>query len=106
MMAAYSLTSRQQEALRFIIGYQAAHGGISPTYNEMGKGLGVKAKSNIHYLMRSLEERGAIRRLPRRYQAIEVVAHVPIPRAHDGAPLFTVPGFSPVAITLDESLSA
>ncbi len=84
------LTEQQAALLRFIAGYQAAHGGVSPSVRECGRGIGVKGLSNVVRLLRCLEERGAIRRLPRCERAIEVRKPVMVPSV-DNAPLYAVP---------------
>jgi SOS-response transcriptional repressor LexA len=87
------LTARQMDGLRFIAGFQAAKG-YSPSYVEIAKGIGLSGETSKHAVYRlvtGLCERGAIRRLPHRERAIEVLVPVAIPRAPDGAPLFFVP---------------
>ena len=83
----YSPTSRQQALLRFIIGYLDAHEDVSPSYREMGLGIG-RSHVAAFKLSCSLEERGLIRRLPNRARAIEVLHPVAIPRDHRGNPLY------------------
>lgn len=85
-----TLTPRQTELLRFIRGYQIAHGGVSPSLRECGRGLGVSSTQNIHRLLCCLEERGALRRLRGRERALDVLHPVSIPSI-DGAPLYAVP---------------
>lgn len=86
----------QQTALfRFIVGYQLAHGGVSPSFDDMADGIGIASKGSTSLLIEFLEDRGCLRRLPRRARAIEVLTPVAIPRAPDGAPLYVVPGFGP-----------
>jgi repressor LexA len=89
--APFPLTRRQQELLRFIAGYQIAHDGISPSYDEMRRGIGCGSKSNVLWLLNSLGERGVIERLSARARAIRILTPISIPLAPDGAPLFAVP---------------
>lgn len=87
-----SLTPRQQDALRFIIGCQEAKG-LSPSYAEIADGIGLfggNSKGQIHRLLGCLSERGAIRRQYCAARSIEVVQYLPIPRAPDGEPLYFV----------------
>lgn len=87
-----SLTPRQQDALRFIIGFQATHQ-RSPSYCEIADGIGPSgenSKARINRLLGCLQERGAIRRRRGARRAIEVLVHLPIPRAPDGKPLYFV----------------
>lgn len=82
------LTERQQDALRFIAGFKESLG-VAPTLREIGEGIGLESKSvfTADWLVRSLEERGAVRTVPNRNRGIEVVAPIAIPRAPDGEPL-------------------
>lgn len=86
----YGLTAPQAALLRFVQGYQLAHGGVSPTVRECADGLAARSKSTAQRLLVELERRGAIRRLPRRERAIEVITRLAIPSI-DGAPLYAVP---------------
>jgi len=67
------LTQRQAELLAFIQQYQAEHGGVSPSFDEMMASTGGTSKSRIFHLLRLLEEKGRIRRLRHKSRAIEVV---------------------------------
>lgn len=89
----YPITGRQQDLLRFIVGFQQAHG-FSPSYDEMADALGYAGRNGVHGLVDRLVDRGALRRIPRRTRSIEVLVDFPIPRAPDGAPLRVVPGFA------------
>jgi SOS-response transcriptional repressor LexA len=87
-----SLTPRQQDALRFIIGYQESKG-RSPSYAEIADGIGLPgdaAKGQINRLLGCLRERGAIRRRYCAERSIEVLQYLPIPRAPNGEPLHLV----------------
>ncbi len=66
------LTAKQHELLMFIH-QRLRETGIPPSFDEMREALGLKSKSGIHRLVRALEERGFIRRLPHRARAIEIV---------------------------------
>ena len=70
------ITERQNEALQFIIQYQAEKGGVSPTLSEIAVALKCKSRGHVHWLLSSLEDRGRIRRLRRRERAIEVIPDV------------------------------
>lgn len=84
------LTQQQTALLRFIAGYQAAHGGVSLSMSECARGIGCRSKSGIVALLDRLEERGAIRRIRFFVRAIEVLTPVSIPSI-DNAPLYAVP---------------
>lgn len=71
------LTTRQLSALNFIIDYQREYGGVSPSYNDLRKGLGITGTGQLQMLLGALEDRGFIRRLPRQARAIEVLKNAP-----------------------------
>lgn len=66
----YGLTRRQADLLQFIREYMEKSGGVAPSHQEMAEGMGLASKSDIHRMLDSLEERGAIMRLPYRNRAI------------------------------------
>jgi repressor LexA len=66
------LTRKQHELLMFI-NERLKESGIPPSFDEMKDALDLRSKSGIHRLIKALEERGFIRRLPNRARAIEVV---------------------------------
>jgi hypothetical protein len=68
-----SLTKRQKELFNFINEYMRAHDGAAPSFNEMFEYMGLASKGGIHRLLTGLQERGAIRRLPNRARAIEIL---------------------------------
>jgi repressor LexA len=89
------LTSKQHELLMFIH-ERLKEAGVPPSFDEMKDALDLRSKSGIHRLIKALEERGFIKRLPNRARAIEVVRMpesmtpaAPAPRAR---------GFSPSVI--------
>ncbi|WP_072379835.1 LexA family transcriptional regulator [Novosphingobium sp. NDB2Meth1] len=84
------LTEQQAALLRFIAGYQAAHGGVSPTMQECARGIGCRSKSAIVALLDRMEERGAISRLRYRDRAIKLLTPVTVPSIN-GTPLYAAP---------------
>lgn len=68
----HGLTSQQKALLDFIDDF-INQNGFSPSYDEMREALGLHSKSGVHMLVKALEERGFIRRLPNRARSIEVV---------------------------------
>ena len=66
------LTKRQRDAYGFIRDFTAEHG-VSPTFQEIADGLGLRSKCSVHRLISGLEERGVIRRMHFRERAIELV---------------------------------
>lgn len=65
------LTVRQRDLLLFI-DRTYRETGVIPSFDEMKDALGCKSKSDIFRLVEGLEERGYIRRLPKRARAIEI----------------------------------
>jgi repressor LexA len=60
-MQAKQLTPRQREVFKFIKKYAAKHG-YAPTYEDIGKAVGLSSSATIYNHIRSLEKRGYIRR--------------------------------------------
>jgi len=71
------MTQRQRDLLAFIVGYQAAHGGVSPSLDEMAAVIGRASKSSSLRSLNGLQEQGFIRRMPNRARAIEVLRASP-----------------------------
>ncbi|SHH05085.1 repressor LexA [Kaistia soli DSM 19436] len=89
------LTRKQYELLLFIH-ERLKEAGVPPSFDEMKDALDLRSKSGIHRLIKALEERGFIRRLPNRARALEVVR---LPEAM--APTMArprKPGFAPSVI--------
>ena len=66
------LTHQQEKLLQFINNFQLKSN-ITPSFDEMKDGLGLKSKSGIHRILSALEERGYIKKLNNRARAIEVL---------------------------------
>ncbi len=66
------LTAQQNKLLQFIE-QRLEETGVSPSFEEMKKALGLASKSGVHRLVKALEERGFLRRLPHRARAVEVL---------------------------------
>ena len=66
------LTYQQEKLLQFINNFQLKSN-VTPSFDEMKDGLGLKSKSGIHRILSALEERGYIRKLNNRARAIEVL---------------------------------
>jgi repressor LexA len=66
------LTRKQYELLVYVHG-RLKETGIPPSFDEMKDALDLRSKSGIHRLIKALEERGFIKRLPNRARAIEVI---------------------------------
>lgn len=89
------LTKKQHELLLFVH-ERLKETGVPPSFDEMKDALDLRSKSGIHRLIKALEERGFIRRLPNRARAVEIL------RMPDSmAPGLAAPrakGFSPSVI--------
>ena len=66
------LTHQQEKLLQFISDFQNKSN-VTPSFDEMKDGLGLKSKSGIHRILSALEERGYIRKLNNRARAIEII---------------------------------
>ncbi len=66
------LTRKQLELLMFVH-ERLKETGIPPSFDEMKDALDLRSKSGIHRLIKALEERGFIKRLPNRARALEVI---------------------------------
>jgi repressor LexA len=66
------LTRKQYELLSFVHA-RLKETGVPPSFDEMKDALDLRSKSGIHRLIKALEERGFIKRLPNRARAIEVI---------------------------------
>ncbi len=75
------LTQKQLDLLKFILDFQNEHM-ISPSYDQMQKGMGLKSKSSIYALLRRLEERGFVERMGRKARSLKIVrqAKADVPR--------------------------
>ena len=66
------LTKKQQKLLVHI-NECLQKDGVAPSFEEMKQFLGLHSKSGVHRLIKGLEERGFLRRLPHRARAMEVI---------------------------------
>lgn len=73
------MTPHQKQLLDFIRAYQAEHGGVSPSFDEMRGAIGGNSKSRVFDMLNRLESEGRIRRLRNRARAIEVVEDPRLP---------------------------
>ncbi|MCL2439054.1 MAG: transcriptional repressor LexA [Alphaproteobacteria bacterium] len=67
------MLTKQQLKLFKIIDESLKKDGVCPSFDEMKDAIGLKSKSGIHRLVKSLEERGFIRQIPNKARALEVV---------------------------------
>lgn len=66
------ITAKQHTLLIFIHS-RLQETGVAPSFDEMRLAIGLKSKSGVDSLIRALEERGFLRRLPNKARAIEVI---------------------------------
>ena len=69
-----SVTPRADDLLTYLSAYMAEHGGLAPTYEQMRRHLGASSKSTVFRLIRQLEDRGRVRRIPNAERSIAVIA--------------------------------
>lgn len=67
------MLTRKQMKLLTLIDERIRDEGVPPSFDEMKDALNLRSKSGIHRMIKSLEERGFIRRMPNRARALEVV---------------------------------
>ena len=67
----YQMTERKRQILEFIRAYIKVHG-ISPSYEAIALGIGMKAKSNVHRIVRRLQEDGILEVKPKKFYGIRL----------------------------------
>ena len=70
------ITRQQRKALLFIEAEMHRTGGVAPSLQQIADHLHHRSTSMARRLLKGLEERGFIRRLPSKVRAIEVVRPV------------------------------
>src|SRR5258706_1232008 len=88
------LTKKQLDLIMYIH-ERLKESGVPPSFDEMKDALDLRSKSGIHRLIKALEERGFIKRLPNRARAIEVLR---LPESTTPASAPRQRGFSPSVI--------
>ncbi len=66
------LTLKQRNVLKFIEDYLRCNR-RSPTFREIGQGVGVRSTNTVAHYIRVLEEKGAIARVPGEPRTIELI---------------------------------
>ena len=69
------MLTKQQLKLFKIIEEHLKSDGVCPSFDEMRELIGLKSKSGIHRLIRSLEERGFIHQIPNKARALEITRY-------------------------------
>lgn len=67
-----SMTDRWDTVLKFINAYIRLHG-VSPSYAVLAKGLGMRSRSNMHRIVKRLEQEGLVSRKPRKFNGVKLV---------------------------------
>lgn len=62
----------KEMVLEFIRAYIRRHG-VSPSYEVLARGLGMKSKANMHRYVRVLEREGLVEVRPRKFYGVRVV---------------------------------
>ena len=68
-----ALTRRQKQVFDFLVNFINAHS-YSPSFEEIGEGLGLSSLATVHKHMQTLEKKGFIRRGYNQSRSVEVVA--------------------------------
>jgi repressor LexA len=68
-----ALTRRQKQVFDFLITFISGHG-YSPSFEEIGAGLGLSSLATVHKHLQTLEKKGFIRRGYNQSRSVEVVA--------------------------------
>ncbi|MBD5398779.1 transcriptional repressor LexA [bacterium] len=69
------MLTKQQLRLFMIIDDSLKKDGVCPSFEEMKNIIGLKSKSGIHRLIKSLEERGFIKQIPNKARALEILKY-------------------------------
>lgn len=64
------MTKRWRLVFNFIVAYTKIHG-VTPTYQVMADALGMKSKSNMHRIVKRLEELGYLRTETKKFGGIK-----------------------------------
>jgi|6_EtaG_2_1085325.scaffolds.fasta_scaffold46048_4 SOS-response transcriptional repressor LexA len=88
----HALTRRQGECLAFIKA-QLKQEDVAPSYSEIQAHLGLKHRSGVHHMLKAMEARGHITRIPGAARSITVVPDAPpetslLRRIRDAANVF------------------
>jgi len=78
---AAGLTQPQSTVLSFTKAFISERG-FSPNYDEIAVGTGLRHKGRVCVIIDQLEERGLVRRLPRRARSISIIQHNNVSAAH------------------------
>jgi repressor LexA len=65
------LTDRQRRVLEFIQTYIKMKG-FAPSMQDVATGMGLKSRSNIHRIVRYLEDNGLLTTVPHKFRTIKI----------------------------------
>src|SRR5208283_3262181 len=68
-----ALTRRQKQVFDFLVNFINGHS-YSPSFEEIGTGLGLSSLATVHKHMQTLEKKGFIRRSYNQSRSVEVIA--------------------------------
>ena len=97
------MLTKQQIKLFCVIDDSLKREGVCPSFEEMKDLIGLKSKSGIHRLIKSLEERGFIRQIPNKARALEIVRYPEnlregtLPAINDNVKMTSVPFYGKIA---------
>jgi repressor LexA len=66
------MTDRERAILEFVKAYMKLHG-VSPSYEVIARGVGLRSKSNIHRLIHKLEKDGHLKLKPYKFRSIKLI---------------------------------
>ena len=69
-----ALTKRQREVLDFVSTFVEQHG-YSPSFEEIGSGMGLSSLATVHKHISNLEQKGELKRDYNKSRSIDIVAH-------------------------------
>ncbi len=69
------MLTKQQLRLFMAIDASLKEDGVSPSFDEMKESIGLKSKSGVHRLVKSLEERGFISQLSNKARSISILKY-------------------------------
>jgi SOS-response transcriptional repressor LexA len=67
------LTWRQREVLDWVKGFIQEHDGVAPTFDEIGRGVGLRSLSAVHEHIHNLVAKGHLRMDPQVGRSLEVL---------------------------------
>ena len=66
------MTKKQMQILKFITDYWNEHG-YCPSYDDIGRAMGIASRSGVHRIVHCLIDRGYLKNIPRRARSLVLV---------------------------------